>query len=82
MPAGIKYVIHVCQQTIARNRKNGSNEPPIIIRNYRGSIRCQEVEIDGVVSVRHSPHKPLKCGARVWIETRGKVRPVPWEPLP
>ena len=74
MVARIITRIHVCQATIRRNRKEGTNDPPIIVRNYRGSIHAHEVEVEGSVHIRHSPHKPLNCGARVWIETDAPVR--------
>lgn len=69
----MKTIIHVCKQTIARNRKNGANEPPLIVRTYKGSKRYHEITIDGPVTFRHSPHKPLSCGARVWAETHSDV---------
>ena len=65
----MKKIIHVCQQTIRRNRKLGTDDPPIIIRTYLGANRAHEVQIKGPSTIKHSPHKPLKCGARVWIET-------------
>lgn len=69
----MKTILHVCQHTIRRNRKQGTNDPPIIIRTYKGASRAHAVAINGPSFVRHSPHKPLKCGARVWIETEAKV---------
>lgn len=69
----MKTIIHVCQQTIRRNRKTGSNDAPIIVRTYKGAQRYHAVRIDGPSEIKHSPHKPLKCGARVWIETQAVV---------
>ncbi len=69
----MKTILHVCQQTIRRNRKNGTNDPPIIIRTYKGASRAHTVKINGPCELKHSPHKPLKCGARVWIETEAEV---------
>jgi len=65
----MKTIIHVDQATIRRNRKEGTNDPPIIVRNYKGAQRAQTVRIMGPCEIKHSPHKPLSCGARVWIET-------------
>jgi hypothetical protein len=70
----MKTIIHVCQQTIARNRKWGMNDPPLIVRTYQGAFRCQIATIEGPSEIKHSPHKPLKCGARVWVETQSTVR--------
>ena len=70
----MKTIVHVNQQVIARNRRAGTNEPPLIVRTYRGALQAQEIEIMGPSKIVHSPHKPLKCGARVWIETESEVR--------
>ena len=78
-----KQILHVAQGAIASNRKHGTNEPPIIIRNYKGSCRAHEVELvkDGEVLGRfvYRPHDPLPCGARLWLETNTdnlELRPV------
>lgn len=68
-----KTILHVDQHTIKRNRKEGTNEPPLIVRDYLGARRAHTVRIHGPSELKHSPHKPLKCGARVWIETRSPV---------
>jgi hypothetical protein len=69
----MKQILHVAQCVIAANRKNGTNEPPIIVRNYKGAKRAHEVEIvhDGQVIGKfvYRPHDPLPCGARLWLET-------------
>ncbi|SKB62996.1 hypothetical protein SAMN06295937_1011120 [Sphingopyxis flava] len=77
-----KRILHVAQCAIASNRKHGTNEPPIILRDYRGSERAHEVDlvVDGEVVGRfvYRPHEPLKCGARLWMETssdRLELRP-------
>lgn len=75
----MKTIIHVGQQTIAANRKNGTNLPPLIARNYKGAKRAQEIEIldkagNVVAKFVHRPHDPLPCGARVWVETENEVR--------
>ena len=69
----MKTIIHVNQHVIKSNTKTGSNEPPLTVKDYKRNRRCQEavlyyggVEIGRIV---HRPHKPLSCGARVWIET-------------
>lgn len=74
----MKNIIHVAQQAIQQNRKDGGNRPPLIVRNYKGAKRGHTLIIygqDGRPAARivHSPHKPLSCGARVWIETEGQV---------
>jgi hypothetical protein len=69
----MKSIVHVNQQVIARNRKTGENEPPLIVRTYKGAVRAHTVEILGPSKIINSPHKPLSCGARVWIETEAEV---------
>ena len=61
-------IVHVNRAVMARNTKTGGSEPPIIIRRGRKREYAQEVELIGPARVVHSPHKPLSCGARVWIE--------------
>lgn len=69
----MKTIIHVNQAVIARNRKLGENEPPLIARTYKGSTPAHDVEILGPSRVVNRPHDPLPCGARVWIETTSPV---------
>lgn len=69
----MKTIIHVNQQVIARNRKTGSNDPPLIVRTYKGAQQAHTVEIMGPSRVVNRPHNPLACGARVWIETDDQV---------
>jgi len=75
-------IIHVHQQVIASNRKHCMNKPPLTIKTYAGkslrttpisSRRAHAVSINGPSRVVHSPHSPLPCGARVWIETESEV---------
>lgn len=69
----MKQILHVAQCAIAANRKDGGLRPPVIIRNYKGAERANEVElvVDGKVVGKfvYSPHKPLACGARLWLES-------------
>lgn len=75
-------IIHVHQQVIASNRKHGRNDPPLTIKTYASKSRhakplsakrAHEVTIAGPARIVHSPHDPLPCGARVWIETESEV---------
>lgn len=69
----MKSIIHVNQAIIKRNRKTGSNDPPLIVRTYKGSTPSHNIKILGPSEIINSPHCPLKCGARVWIETHSEV---------
>ena len=71
----MKKIIHVNQHVIRRNTKNGTDEPVLTVKTYKENNYAHEAIIntkDGVESakVTYSPHKPLSCGARVWIETK------------
>lgn len=65
--------LHVDRRVIASNKKYGTNQPPITVQTSKGPLKAQRVEIRGSSTFVHSPHKPLHCGARVWIETHAEV---------
>jgi len=66
--------VHVNQHVIRRNKTHGEREAPLrIIRGSRKSEPAHEVELIGAARVVYSPDKPLKCGARVWIEAADAV---------
>jgi hypothetical protein len=69
----MKTRIHVNQHIIKRNRKEGRNDPPLTVKDYKENRKAHEVEILGPSKVIHSPEKPLSCGAHVWIETEAEV---------
>lgn len=67
-----KIIIHVAQDAIRKNAKNGTNEPAIIVRRGSKPTRHNEVEIrlhDGTLVGQfvYKPHDPLSCGARLWL---------------
>jgi hypothetical protein len=70
----MKHVIHVNQHVIRANRKNGTNEPVLTVKNYKETKYAHEVEINGPSKLVYSPEKPLSCGAHVWIETQAEVK--------
>lgn len=70
----MKTILHVNQHVIKRNAKENRNDPPLIVRNYKGSKPAHQVEILGPSRLVNRPHEPLSCGARVWIETEAPVR--------
>jgi hypothetical protein len=69
----MKKRIHINQHNIKANRKHGSNLPVITVKTYKTNDYAHEVEIKGPSKVIYSPHKPLPCGAHVWIETDADV---------
>lgn len=60
--------VHVNQHVIRRNKMRGEKAPPLRIIRKGKSEPAFEVELIGKARVVYSPDKPLKCGARVWIE--------------
>lgn len=69
----LKHIIHINKHVIASNVNHGRNDPPITVKTYKSNTKCHEVEFKNGRIV-HSPHKPLSCGARVWIETYDDVK--------
>jgi hypothetical protein len=65
--------IHVSQNAIRENNKDGGNRPVIIVKTDEGDREGHEVEILGSSRVVYSHDKPLEGGAKVWIETDGEV---------
>ena len=67
----MKTYIHVNQHKIRANKKNGTNEPVITIKEGRTNTYCHEVKVLGECIIKYGGNdKPiLPCGARVVIET-------------
>ena len=69
----MKTIVHVNQHVIRSNTKHGTDEPVLTVKRGRSNVYAHEVEITGPAVVKYSPHRPLSCGARVWIETKNDV---------
>ncbi|MBH06027.1 MAG: hypothetical protein CMJ20_06865 [Phycisphaeraceae bacterium] len=74
----MKTIIHVNQHIIKKNIKQGTEEPCLTVKDYKDNRYANRVVIldkdrNEVARVVYSPHKPLSCGARCWIETQSKV---------
>ena len=67
--------IHVNMHKIRANKKHGTNEPVITVKEGRKNTYGHEVEILGPSKVIYGGNdKPiLPCGARVVIETNSEV---------
>ena len=70
----MKTIIHVNQHKIKANTKHKTDEPVLTVKTYKSNDYGHEAEIDGPCKIIYSPHKPLSCGARVWIETLAGVK--------
>ena len=76
----MKTIIHVNQHKIRANTKRELRdlEPVLTVKTYKSNDYGYEAIIKDdngkeVARVIYSPHKPLSCGARVWIQTRNEV---------
>ena len=71
----MKTIIHINQHMIRANiHKNKKHRDPVItVKTYKSNTYCNEVDILGESKIIYSPDKPLACGARCWIETKGDV---------
>jgi hypothetical protein len=69
----MKTIIHVNQHEIKKNTKNGTDNPVLTVKTYKTNTYATSVDIRGPSKIVYSPHKPLSCGARVWIETEAEV---------
>lgn len=70
-------VLQVNALVIKSNKKHGRNDPPLRVRKGRNGespVHAHTIELTGPSKIIHSPTKPLKCGARVWIETNHPVK--------
>jgi len=65
--------IHVNQHVIKANAKNGENNPIFTIKQGGSNTYAHNVKVVGEMELVYSPDKPLSCGAKVWIETRGEI---------
>ena len=72
----MKTYIHVNQHKIRANKKHGTNEPVITVKQGKKNTYCHSVEVMWPSVVRYGGNeKPiLSCGARVVIETESEVR--------
>ncbi len=70
---GIIKRIHVDRRILAQNRKSGKDLPAWTIQTSKGPIKARRVLVRGPTAMVQGA-KPLKCGARMYIETWAPVR--------
>lgn len=66
-----KKKIHVNTAVIQANAKNGTNDPPIIVKERGRVHHCHRFLAEGEVEGHHGLDE---CGARVWLITYGAVQ--------
>lgn len=64
--------VHVNRQVIAQNRRDGGNRPALTVQTSKGPVRARRVEIHGHI-IFDQGAKQLKCGARIYGETRAAI---------
>ena len=74
----MKTIIHVNQNKIRCNIHKEDPAPVLTVKTYKSNDYGHQAIIldengNEAARVVYSPHKPLGCGARVWIETQNKV---------
>lgn len=74
---GIIKRIHVSQVNLRANRRDGGSRPLFTIQTTTGPVYATSVDVKGPSKLVDGSNKPLKCGARIWIETRALVEYVP-----
>ena len=73
LPAGTIKRIHVNQHIIRANVKQQTDNPAITVQWRGKSYVGRNVSVRGESSVVQRMHRPLSCGARIWIETSAEV---------
>lgn len=66
-------IIHVNRNIIQSNAKHGRADPVVRVEDNGVVTYCMEVEILGPSKMVYRPHKPLRCGAKLWIETEAEL---------
>ena len=74
----MKKRIHINQHKIKSNAKNDCSDAVITCKTYKENVYADKLRIldkngNTMAEVIYSPHKPLTCGAKVWIETSADV---------
>ena len=55
--------IHVNMHKVRANKKHGTNEPVLTIKEGKTNTYCHEVDILGPSKLGYRPNKPLSCGS-------------------
>jgi hypothetical protein len=66
-------IIHVNNQVIRHNKKYDNTLPACRVQEGSTVRYCKEVIIKGDSKLVYRPENPLKCGAKLWIETDADV---------
>jgi hypothetical protein len=64
--------IHV-NQNLLRKAIAGEDVCPYIIRYKGRTYPAKTFEVEGIILGINRVHKPLSCGARLFLETKGRI---------
>lgn len=66
-------IIHVNRNVIQSNAKHGKDDPVCRVQEGNSVRYAMEVFINGPSRMVYRPNDPLKCGAKLWVETDSDV---------
>ena len=69
----MKRFIHINRNIIQFNAKHGTAHPVCRVQEGNTSRYGMTVDIHGPSKMVYDPENPLKCGAKLWIETEADV---------
>jgi len=69
----MKKIIHINRNIIQYNTKHNTNFPVVRIQYGKDIVYCKSVKWDGPSEMIYDPENPLKCGAKLWIETESEL---------
>ena len=64
----MKTTIYINRHKVQSNKKNGTDEPCIAIRDYKGVKYAKEVHLTGLWSLIQDFKDPYCSGATIWLE--------------
>ena len=69
----MKRIIHINKNIIQYNSKHGVDLPVCRVEEGKKIIYGRSVEILGPSKMVYDPENPLRCGAKLWIETEAEI---------
>lgn len=69
----VATIIHVNQHVLRANLKARADNPMLTCKRARNNVYAHEATIKGPSRFVNGMHKPLSCGARIWLRTEADV---------
>ena len=66
-------IIHINRNIIQSNSKHNKQDPVIRIQEGDKTTYAMSITINGPSKMVYNPNKPLRCGAKLWIETNSEI---------